>query len=233
MIVLKLAGLPIAVDNKYPFIEKLARGYFTDSEPLFTVSATDDEIRIEGENSECECSPGYLESIVIYRKIAEQLPKYDAFVFHGAVLSFEGEAYAFTAKSGVGKTTHTRHWLSALGEKVHYLNGDKPIFRFINDTLYACGTPYRGKEGYGVNEIAPLRAIAFVNRAKENFAIKTEADSAALKLASQVYMPSDPESAIRTLQLIDRLAHCVRLVELFCNPEPDAAHVSFKAMVLD
>ena len=233
MIVLKLAGLPIAVDNKYPFIEKLARGYLTDEDPLFTVYATDEEIRAEGEISECECSPGYLESIVAYRKIAEQLPRYDAFVFHGAVLSFEGEAYAFTAKSGVGKTTHTRNWIAALGEKVHYLNGDKPIFRFINGVPYACGTPYKGKEGYGSNEMAPLRAIAFVNRAKENYAIKTEADSAALKLASQVYMPSTPDCALRTLQLIDKLSRSVKLVELFCNPEPDSAHVSFKAMVFD
>lgn len=233
MITLKMAGIAIAVDNKYTFIEKLARSYLTDEEPVFTVSASESDIVKEREASDAEYSQGYLESIVVYRKIAERLPEFDAFVFHGAVLSFEGEAYAFTAKSGVGKTTHTRNWITQLGEKAHYLNGDKPIFRFIDGTLFACGTPYRGKEGYGVNENAPLHAIAFVNRGKENSARKIEADEAIMKLASQVYMPSDPVSALKTLQLIDRLSRSVKLIDLYCTPEPESAHVSFEAMVLD
>ena len=233
MIKIQLANLCVALENKYDFIEKLARDYITDGEPEFTVFATDEEIAEEGKNEEGSFSLGYLESIVLYRKIAEKLPEYDAFVFHSAVLSYKGFAYAFTARSGVGKTTHTRLWLSEFGDEVHYLNGDKPIVRFIDGVPTVFGTPYRGKEGYGVNESAPLKAIAFVERATENSADKVEPDDISSKLAMQVYMPKAPMNAIRTLRLVDRLSRSVRLVEIRVNKEPSAAHVAKQAMADD
>ena len=41
MINVKLAGLSIAIDNRYDYIERMAKDYLTDEEPLFTVSVTD------------------------------------------------------------------------------------------------------------------------------------------------------------------------------------------------
>ena len=233
MVRIKLANLCIEVDNKYTFFEKLARDYITNDAPLFSVSATDDEIVEEGKCEEGDFSPGYLESIVIYRKIAEKLPEYDAFVFHSAVLSYKGKAYAFTAKSGVGKTTHTRLWLSEFGEDAYYINGDKPIVRFIDGKPVVFGTPYKGKENYGVNESALLASIAFVERAEKNSAESKSADDISSRLATQIYIPKDPMNAIRALRLIDRLARSVSLVELKVNEEPDAAHVARQAMCKD
>ncbi|MBR5449286.1 MAG: hypothetical protein IKV43_04775, partial [Clostridia bacterium] len=120
MITIKVAGLAIGIDNRFEYITRLAADYLTDEPPLFTVRATDDDIAEEAKMTDVKFPDGYLESIVAYRKIAEILPSYDAFVFHGAVLNYDGRAVAFTAKSGVGKTTHTRLWLSEFGEKVHY-----------------------------------------------------------------------------------------------------------------
>ena len=230
MITLKLAGIPIGVDNRYPYIEKLARDYVTHETAEFVVAATDEDIEEERTNSEFEFSPGYLESIVVYRKIAERLPSYDAFVFHGAVLAMGGRAYAFTAKSGVGKTTHTRLWLSTFGDEVHYLNGDKPVIRFINGEPIAFGTPYRGKEGYGVNESLPLESIALISRGEKDSAAPVSGDDAVIRLASQVYMPKDPVSAVQTLSLIDKLSSAVKLVELHCTMDRNAALVARRAM---
>ena len=230
MVTVKLADLAIGVDNKYAFFEQLAASYITDEEPIFTVNATDSEIIEEGKSEEGNFSEGYLESIVIYRKIAEKLPKYGAFVFHSAVLSYRGGAYAFTARSGVGKTTHTRLWIKEFAPEVHYLNGDKPIVRFCDGVPVVYGTPYRGKEGYGVNESAPLKAIAFVERATENTARVIDADAVTESLVTQVYMPRDPMAAIQTLRLVNKLAASVKLVSIKVNMDNEAAHVARAAM---
>ena len=230
MITVKIADLPIGIDNRYGYIASLAKDYLADEEPIFTVSVTDDEREKEREQSGENFGDGYLESIVAYRKIAELLPRYDAFVFHGAVLNYNGLAYAFTAKSGTGKTTHTRLWLSEFGSRVHYLNGDKPIIRFIDGTPYACGTPWRGKEGYGVNERAPLRGIVLLGRAEENTAKIIDPALGVLRLVTQIYLPKDTESAKLTMKLADRVLKTVNFIQLGCNMDPEAAHVARAAL---
>ena len=231
MITVKIADIPIGIDNKYLHIEDLARDYLTDLTPEFTVSASEEDLDKEASLSEHEFTRGYLEAIVIYRKIAEQLPRYGAFVFHGAILSFDGEAYAITAKSGVGKTTHTRLWLDAFGERAHYLNGDKPIVRFFDGKPYACGTPWQGKEDYGRNEILPLRAIAFLERGEENHAFEIPLRDAALRMASQIYLPKENgQQTLLAMSLLDKLIKGVRLVRLECNMDISAAEVAMQAM---
>ena len=231
MITIKIADLAIGINNRYEYIERLAKDYLTDEPPVFTVEATDEQIRQEATMTEYDFPDAYLESIVVYRNIADILPSYDAFVFHGAILNYEGGAYAFTARSGVGKTTHTRLWLSEFRDRVHYLNGDKPVIRFIDGIPYACGTPWRGKEGYGINEMAPLRAIAFLERGVENSAAPIPAESVVTRLVTQIYMPrTNRLSAVQTMRLADRVTKTVRLVGLKCNMDPSAAHVSLSAM---
>ena len=230
MITVKLAGLSIGIDNRFDYIEKYARDYLTDEPPIFTVAVSDTELEREAAVSDDEHTPGYLESIAAYRKIAERMPEFDAVVFHGAVLSHGGNAYAFTARSGVGKTTHTKLWISTLKD-VHYLNGDKPIIRLIDGVPYAFGTPWRGKEGYGVNESAPLRAIALLNRGEKNTAEVIEAKDGAMRLMSQIYISRNPMTVALTMRVADRIARAVRFVELRCNMEPEAAIVASEAMI--
>ena len=233
MITVMIAGIPIGIDNRYDHTARISADYLTDEAPLFTVYATDAEIEREDEQTDGEFSRGYLESTVIFRRIAEQLPKYDAVVFHGAVLAKGSKAYAFTAKSGVGKTTHTRLWLSELGESVHYINGDKPVIRIIDGVPYAYGTPWRGKEGYGTNESAPLAAIALLERAEVNSARIIDADEGTLRLVKQIYIPKDPECAVLAMRIADKIISSTRFVELKCNKENAAALVSARAMLVE
>ena len=233
MIVVKLADLPIGIDNRYDFIEVYAKDYITDDPPTVTVSVTDEDIERERAAVDGDFSLGYLESIAVHRKIAELMPGYNAVVFHGAVLGYKGKAYAFTARSGVGKTTHTRHWLSEIGGDVHYINGDKPIIRLIDGIPYAFSTPWRGKEGYGVNESAPLAAIALLERGEHNTALPICAKEGVIRLVKQIYIPKDPISAVQAMRVADGILSAVRFIELKCNMEPEAAHVAAEAMIKD
>ena len=225
--IISLAGLTVDVRNRYSYVEKIAADYVTDSQNIdFSVEATDEDIEFEREMSEYEFSVGYLESIALYRKIAEQLPSYDAVVFHGAVIAEDGVAYAVTARSGVGKTTHLSLWKKAFGEKVYILNGDKPILRVIDGVVYASGTPWRGKEGYGVPGMLPLKAIGFLERAKEPSATVISKDSAVARFASQIYIPSTPRAAALALGVLNRMINSVGLYEIRANMDVQSAHVS-------
>ena len=230
MLVIKIADIAIGLDNRFEFIERFVKDYLTTEEPQFTVSATDSDLEQERQIAEANYPDDYLESIVMYRKIAEKISEYDALVFHGAVLELDGRAYAITAHSGVGKTTHVRIWLSEFGDRVRILNGDKPILRVIDGKIYACGTPWRGKENYGVNAMRELAGIAFLKRGEVNLSHKLNPRDVTLRFMNQIYLGKKNATMIsRTMRLADLILKNVPLYELECNMNPDAAHVAYKA----
>lgn len=230
MIKISVAGLNVELKNKYPFIEQYAEDYITSScSTDITVEAEESEIDLEAMEAPENAPRGYLESIVLYRAIAEQLPKYSAFVFHGAVIAKDGKAYIVTARSGVGKTTHLRLWLDVFGEDVHILNGDKPIIRIIDGKAYACATPWRGKEGYGVPEMLPLCGIGFLERGEFNAAEQITVGEALMRFVSQIYIPNEKSAASAVLSIADKVLSSVPLYKLSVNVEKDAAVVAYNA----
>ena len=231
MIKVNIAGFPIAIDNRFPEVAAIARNYLTDEDPIFTVSVTDEEIEEERESSETDCAKGYYESVVSYRKIAERLPEYDAYLFHGCAIEYGGLAYIITASSGVGKTTHMYLWLKEFGKEVSIINGDKPIVRIIDGEPYVYGTPWRGKEGHGTNSNAKIGGIVFLSRADKNKAEEITLSEATTRFLSQIYLPKKTRTAlVKTLQLADKTIRRVKLVSLECNMESEAAYVCRDAL---
>ena len=226
---IKIAGIVISIKNRYGHIERLASDFISDEAPDFEVEASEEEIALESAQSPEGFSRGYLESVVIHRRIAEQLPRFDAVVFHASVVGIDGYAYAFTAKSGTGKTTHTRHILSRLGDRARYVNGDKPIVRIIDGVPYAFGTPWRGKENYGENISLPLRGIVFLARAEENSAELVNGGEYGALTLSSVYIPKEREMARRALAVASAMLGAVTAVRLLCNPDPSSADVTLRA----
>lgn len=218
---------------------KNAESYETEEKPVFTVGITEQDILNEQRKSMAECAyegiayPGYspaeLESTAVYRKIAEKLPEYDGFVFHGSAVAFDGKTYLFTAKSGTGKTTHTRLWLKNIPGS-YVVNGDKPILRLIDGKPFVCGTPWMGKEGYGCNEIVPLGAVCFLGRGEENRIEKTAFQKIYPRLISQSYRPENGPLMVKTVRMLEKIGNCVPIYELSCNMEDEAAFVAFKGM---
>ena len=225
--ILSLAGLNIEVINRYSYIEKIAVGYTVETDKVdFSVSVTDEDILMEAEATEEKFSNGYLESIAIYRKIAERLPEYGAVVFHGVVLCDKDEAYIVAAKSGTGKTTHARLWLKEFGDDVFILNGDKPIIRIIDGTPYACGTPWKGKEGYGVPGMKKLSAIAMIVRDKDPAVEPLGIGEASLALASQTYIPESEKCAPLALRVISGLIKTLNFYKIRANMDSLSARVA-------
>ncbi len=236
MLLLNLAGLTVGIEHRYGYLPKMCADYLAPegSVPLFSVRPTQEELDAEGVLSEPRLPDAYLESIVAYRKIAEVLPKYGAMVFHGAVVVLDGRAFAFTARSGVGKTTHLSLWLKAFGARAYVLNGDKPILLWKGEKAYICGTPWRGKENLGEGGILPLSGIGFLSRSEKNETHPMEPSDALSAFLQQVYMPKNGVALLETMALCDKVLTSVPLLSMHCNMEPDAAVTAergFRALI--
>ena len=236
---IKLAGISIEIHTLFDSLTPDCAAYETNDTPAFTVTTTEQDIRDEQKKSMAECAyegllyPGFsaaeLENTAIYRKIAQQLPLYDALVFHGSAVAVGERAFLFTAKSGTGKTTHTNLWLQNI-EGSYVVNGDKPILRLRDGKVFVCGTPWMGKEGLGCNRNVELAGLCFLNRGEQNRIRRTELSAVLPQLIGQSYRPADGALLLRSIRVLEKIGQSVPLYELFCNMEDEAAQVAFKGM---
>ena len=234
------AGKKIAVTSIYPDLHRCYAGYETDGTPDFSVTVTQADIEFEQTKSDREAiaegipqqtwPPQYLEELSAYRKIAEKMPYYDTVLFHVSVIAADGEGFLFTAKSGTGKSTHTRLWRQMLGERAVMVNDDKPLLTVGQDGVTAHGTPYNGKHGLGCRMSVPLRGLCILQRGTENHIERISKAQVYPMLLQQVYRPQDAAQLRKTLLLIDRLAAVTPLYRLSCNMEPEAAEVAYRGM---
>lgn len=171
----------------------------------------------------------------LYRLAVEELPKHNSFIAHAAVIKYDGRAYAFMAPSGTGKSTHIKLWMDTLGPAATVINGDKPILRLDNTPagkpqVIACGSPWAGKEGWQTNTSAPLAGLCFLTRGNADTCRRVSPAEAFDSAVRQIYMPSDPTSAIKTLEFVDILLQTVPLYRLSCTMNKTAVKASFEAM---
>ena len=234
MIYCSLADFNLSIDNIYLYLERHCKEYLTYKKKIDIQFIIDkNEILIEKTKSNEKHSNGYIESICLYKQIAEIFPNNNAFVLHSACFDVGGVGVAFAAHSGTGKTTHMRLWQEYLGDKMVIVNGDKPIVRFFDEepeTPYAYGTPWNGKERLGCNMRTPLKHICFIERSETNHVEPMDKADAIDRIFNQVYMPKDPIAVMNTMQLIDRLLSCCKLWTIHCNMEPEAAEIAYNTI---
>ena len=227
----RLADTNIEVSSLYNDVHTLMRGYLTDSVPDFDIGTSDEDIVFEREKSEASGMGGmpdsYYETLAVLRKISERMPRYGSFLFHGSAIAVDGEAYIFTAASGVGKSTHARLWREYLKDRAFMVNDDKPFIRPGKTTL-VYGSPWDGKHRLSRNVSVPVKAIALLGRADKNSVELISRSEALPVLIRQTYRPFDPKALEITLGLLYDLD--VKFYRLYCNMEPDAAYVSYNAM---
>ncbi|MBR1739725.1 MAG: hypothetical protein IJ737_05470 [Ruminococcus sp.] len=162
-------------------------------------------------------------------KLADKMIK-KTFLFHGFCIAVDGQAYLFTAKSGTGKSTHTRLWREMLGDKAVMVNDDKPLLKCTDRGIIAYGTPYNGKHRLGENIAVPLKAVCILERSPENIIRRIDKSEAYPMLLQQAYRPADKAALSLTLSLIDRLAAQTELYRLGANMDISASETAYNAM---
>ncbi|MBQ8201334.1 MAG: hypothetical protein IJZ74_06170 [Clostridia bacterium] len=176
-----------------------------------------------------EVSMGEAEFACIAHPMYPQLTRFGALWLHASVLEMEGAAYAFTAPSGYGKSTHAQLWLEAFGDRTRIINGDNPILREMDGVFHAFGTPFCGKEGKQVNTGVPLRGICFLRHAQENRIDRID-PAAALTLLFRSNTRVTPDTLEAHLRLYERLVEKVPVYVLHCNMDVGAAYVAWEGM---
>lgn len=236
----KFGDKVVGISSIFDKVHDYCKEYFTEEKSDFDVvisqsdidqeqKKTIEEYAYEGLDEPTFSLPVY-EETAVYRKIAEQMPKYDSFVFHGSVIAVDGQGYLFTAKSGTGKSTHTRLWREYLGEKAVMVNDDKPLISVRDNGIIVYGTPYNGKHHLGCNMSVPLKAVCIITRGDKNSIVRIDKAEVYAMLLQQVYRPQDPVQMAKTLKLVDKLAASVELYKLACNMDIEAAEVAYNAM---
>ena len=226
-----LAGLVIEVSALYPGTEAFCREFLSQEAADFAVSVGQADIDYELSVSSGMSDPAYLETLALLRRISEKLIDYNTVLFHGSAIAVDGKAYLFTAPSGTGKTTHSRLWLDNVPGS-HILNGDKPFLKVKDDDrILVCGSPWRGKENYGVNEILPLEGICILERDTYNHIEPISCRDALGTLVRQTFRPADTGLMLKVLQLAGKISQSVNLYRMGCTMDPEAARVSSGMMI--
>ncbi len=236
----KMADKVIEVISIYPDVHEYCKDYVSDENADFTIEISQADIDYEQKRSDeeniCEgkepvkYSAGYLEELAVYRKIAEKMIDFDTVLFHGSVVAVDGKGYLFTAKSGTGKSTHTKLWREVFGERAVMVNDDKPLLKITDNQVIAYGTPYNGKHRIGNNISVPLKAVCILERNPQNVIRKANKISVYTMLIQQIYRPADGLKLKRTLELADRLSENTDLYVLGCNMDKEAATVAYNGM---
>jgi len=237
---IKLAGKVIRIEPMYEYLQKYCGEYVTDDPEEFTVRTEASDISYEREQSEVAAekegysvsafSDAYLETLAVYRKIAEKLLNFDIILMHGSVIAVDGVAYMFTAQSGTGKSTHTRLWREHFGDRAMMINDDKPLLEMQENGVTVYGTPWCGKHNLNTNTAVPLKAICVLTRDIDNHIEKLNPRDIYSILFQQIYRPANPELLLKTMKLIDSLLENVEFYRLGCNMNPEAAIVSYEGM---
>jgi hypothetical protein len=157
--------------------------------------------------------------------------EFDCFRLHASAVVLDGKAYLFSAPSGTGKSTHTSLWCNYFGqERTYILNDDMPVIRRIGDQFIAYGTPWSGTSPMNRNASAPLKAIAFIERARENWIRPALHNEGIINLFSHTIKMRDQECFERFLSLFDAFMNAVPIYSMGCTISYQSVEMAYAEM---
>lgn len=200
--------------------------------------ATDIELKVVDDylnnllsKSNGKSSLGQLENYAFSTAFSRKALRFNTMLIHSSALIYNDGAYLFSANSGVGKSTHTKLWLQAFGDKVHIMNDDKPVVRLYENKAIVYGTPFDGGSGIAMNESYPLKAIIFLERGDYNSVRVPDYKEIINNLYFQTAHMVNFELAEKMLVNIEKLLDLSDFYILTCNMNISAVFTAFECIV--
>ena len=163
-----LAGIPVRLSLRSPAYAACFQPFRTEADPVAAVRVPEDALKEAAPHYEAGTTPEQVEYLELGPRVCDALLPYGRILFHGAAIVWRGRAWIFTANSGTGKTTQYMLWKLCFGSEIKILNGDKPLLEFRKDGILVHPSPWRGKEGLGSLDTAPLGGIILLEQNEEN-----------------------------------------------------------------
>ncbi|MDD6619784.1 MAG: hypothetical protein PUE75_01655 [Eubacteriales bacterium] len=233
MSVYDIAGLRVEIKNEKGRTEKQATPYLSQNqsgENIDIVIDVDEKRVLSAMEEHPELVQDDWEYMLTGSDFYTELIKYNGILLHSSCVVVDDKAYAFSADSGTGKSTHTELWLKHFGDRAYILNDDKPAIRLIDGRVYACGTPWSGKYDYSVPKNVELAGICFLERSEENWIRKADTGRAVFNIFSQTVRKINRDKMDNLFDVLEELFAKVPLFEMGCNISDDAVVMSYNAM---
>ena len=212
--------------------KKYCGSFLSEEEPNYVITISEEDLKNERTNS----SDGKVyvneEISALYRKIADLLVEQNIIVFHSSSFMVNGNAFLITARSGVGKSTHSRNLKQYIGDDFVYINDDKPMLKIEENNVTVYGTPWNGKERRSNDVSAPLRAVLFLSRGVTNTYRKiVNKEEIYIKMISQIYLPKEKSKREKALKVADMLLKNVNFYEINVTKDLESAKMTYEEII--
>ncbi len=234
MAICDIAGLKVNIKNIKGRTEKQAMPYYSTNQSEnqkteITINVTPERVKTAmAEHPELNSDDW--EYMLTGSDFYTALIDFDGILLHSSCVAVDGIAYAFSADSGTGKSTHTQLWLKHFGDRAHIVNDDKPAIKFTDGKVYACGTPWSGKYDYSTPEMLPLGGICFLERSETNHIKKADTSKAIYNIFSQTVRKLGSDKMEKLFDVLEKIFANVPIWELGCNISDEAVLTSYNAM---
>ena len=223
-----IAGKIIDISHRFEEISRLCAEYSAnEGKAELFLALTEGEFLREREIAE-GFSDGAIESAAICRKLSHLLAQNGRFLIHAVAVEWKGKGVLFLGRSGCGKSTHAKLWEKCFGATI--LCGDKPFLSEEDGIIYAHGSPWNGKEGYGRQGRVPIFACCFVEQGRRNVIETLAPIERAERLLSQLFLPKGKAALDKVLCFADRMTS-LPFYRLICDKTEEAARVCFSALM--
>ena len=151
---------------------------------------------------------------------------------HASMVRNSGRAFLFLARSGTGKSTHSRLWLKNIpGSEL--MNDDNPVVRVWPDgRVVAYGSPWSGKTSCYRNVEAPVGAFVKIRRCSENRITPLSLPEAYAEVYSSCSgFKADSRMADGLHESIASAVTKIPSYVLDCRPDDEAAQVCARELL--
>ena len=153
----------------------------------------------------------------------------DGLALHASLVEKDGFGVVFLGPSGMGKSTQAKLWKKYLD--ADFLIGDRPGMRKINGKWVGFGMPWDGKDCIFRQTSVPVRALVWLEQAKENHITPMNTKQAMSVMLKQAMMPEWDDAAMDgAAVLMGAIAQDVPMFHLRCLPDEAAARLTYETI---
>lgn len=146
---------------------------------------------------------------------------HEGLVLHSSAIEFAGEAVAFTAPSGTGKSTHVSLWEQKYGVKV--INDDHPAIRIIDQKPVIFGTPWAGEQRKFNNSSSPLKAVVILKQGAVNKIRKVNNSEVIREFLPRCFIPYyDNKLVAKALGIFNQIMEVINVYSMSCTKDEEA-----------